>query len=343
MRRHLLLRTRHLSLELDLRVLSLIGMLALLTLAVITINMGMGEFKIAPFDVLKTLVGAGTKQHDFIVNTLRLPRNLVAFLVGASLAISGGILQGLSRNPLAAPDVIGITSGANLAAVAVIILYPDSPLWALPLAAFGGALAAGAVTYVLAWKGGSSPIRLILVGIGIASVCMALVTVLTTFGQILQVSRAMVWMAGSVYGRSWEHLRPLVPWLVVFVPVAFLLARHLNALQLGDEVARGLGARVERYRLLLLVTAIALAGASVATAGSIGFVGLMAPHIARRLAGPSQGGLLPVAGMVGGLLVVTADMLGRTVFAPIEVPAGVITAAVGAPYFLWLLYSSRTA
>lgn len=305
--------------------------------------MGMGEFKIAPLDVLKTLFGAGTKQQAFIVNTLRLPRNLVAFLVGGSLAIAGGILQGLSRNPLAAPDVIGITSGANLAAVAVIILYPDSPLWALPVAAFGGALAAGAITYLLAWQGGTSPIRLILVGIGIAAVCTALVTVLTTFGKIHVVSRAMVWMAGSVYGRSWEHLRPLVPWLALFVPVTFLLARHLNALQLGDEVARGLGARVERYRLVLLLAAIALAGASVATAGSIGFVGLMAPHIARRLVGPSQGGLLPVAGMVGGLLVVTADMLGRTVFAPIEVPAGVITAAVGAPYFLWLLYSSRTA
>lgn len=343
MNRWVTVRPGPFSFRINLRVVSVLLVLAAVTLAVITVNMALGEFPIPPLEVLQTVLGLGTGEHDFIVMTLRLPRNLVAFLVGGGLALSGGILQGLARNPLASPDVIGITAGANLAAVAVITLYPTSPLWVMPLSAFGGALAAASATYIIAWKGGSSPIRLVLVGIGVAAVAQAITTVFITHAKVLVVSRAMVWMAGSVYARSWEHLRPLVPWLAVFVPLAFLLARHLNTLHLGDEVARGLGTPVERYRALLLLTAVALAGASVATAGAIGFVGLMAPHMARRLVGPSQGGLLPTTAMLGGLLVVVADMLGRTVFAPIEVPAGVVTAIIGAPYFIYLLYQNRHA
>lgn len=325
------------------RLLTALAALSLAIVAVVTINLMMGEYPIHPIDVWKTIFGVGTGEYDFVVNTLRLPRNLVAVLVGMALGLSGAILQGLSRNPLASPDVVGITGGASLAAVAVIALFPRSPLWALPAAAFGGALVAALLTYLLAWKGGSSPIRLVLVGIGIAAVTSALTTVIMTHAQVLVVSQAMIWMTGSVYARTWSHLIPLLPWLAIFVPLALAAARHLDALQLGDEVARGLGSRVEANRGLLLLTSVALAGAAVATAGAIGFVGLMAPHIARRLVGPTAAGLLPTAGLVGGLLVVFADMLGRTIFAPIEIPAGVITAVVGAPYFIYLLYQSRNA
>ena len=325
------------------RVPAVLAGLGLAITAVITINMMMGEYPIPPIDVWKTVFGVGTGEYDFVVQTLRLPRNLVAVLVGAALGLSGAILQGLARNPLASPGVVGITGGANLAAVAIITLFPSSPLWALPAAAFGGALAAAVVTYLLAWKDGTSPIRLVLVGIGIASITAALTTLIITHARILVVSQAMVWMTGSVYARSWEHLRPLAPWLLLFVPLALALARHLDALQLGDEVARGLGSRVEANRAVLILTSVALAGAAVATAGAIGFVGLMAPHIARRLVGPTSASLLPTAALVGALLVTFADMLGRTVFAPIEIPAGVITALVGAPYFIYLLYQSRNA
>ncbi|MDF2626831.1 MAG: transport system permease protein [Symbiobacteriaceae bacterium] len=343
MRKAVTLRRGPLSFQINLRVIGvLLGLLAV-TLGVMIINMGLGEFPIAPVDVLKTVLGLGTGEYDFIVGTLRLPRNFVAFFVGGGLALSGAILQGLTRNPLAAPDVIGITHGANLGAVAVLILAPTAPLIALPGAAIGGALAAATITYTLAWKGGTAPIRLILVGMGIASALQALTTLLLTHGNVIVVSQAMVWITGSVYGRSWEHLARLLPWLVVAIPAALLLARHANALQLGDDIARGLGARVERNRGLLLAISVILAGAAVATCGAVGFVGLMAPHIARQLVGPSQGGLFPVATVAGGLILVTADMLGRTLFAPIEVPAGVITAAVGAPYFLWLLFRSRNA
>jgi iron complex transport system permease protein len=172
-------------------------------------------------------------------------------------------------------------------------------------------------------------------------VATALTTVMIVSGDIYQVSRALIWLTGSVYGRSWEEIWPLLPWLVIFVPLAFLYSRHLNALNLGDEVARGLGARVELLRGVLLLTSVALAASAVATAGAIGFVGLMAPHIARMLVGPSHGGLLPASAMTGGALVVLADLLGRALFAPLEIPCGIVTSAVGAPFFLYLLYRSR--
>ncbi len=195
--------------------------------------------------------------------------------------------------------------------------------------------------YALAWKRGDSPIRLIIVGIGLTSVMGALTTMMITFGEIDDVTRALIWLTGSVYGRGWADVRALLPWLMLFVPGALLMSRQLNALNLGEEVARGLGSSIERERGLLLLTSAALAAAAVTVAGTIGFVGLIAPHIARRLVGPSHEGLMPVAALTGGLIVVLADLLGRTVFAPVEVPAGVITAAVGAPFFMYLLYRSR--
>lgn len=345
MSRWLVIRGRGLpvSLRVGRRVPPVLLALGLVALAGIVISIGVGEYPIAPGDVLRTLLGSGSREFDFVVKTLRLPRALVAFLVGMALAVSGAILQGLTRNPLASPDVVGVTAGAGLGAVAALAWMPGTP-WALvPVAAFGGALAAAACTYLLAWQKGSHPTRLILVGIGVAAVAHALISVILTGSRIYRVQEALIWLTGSVYGRSWESLRPLLPWLALFVPLAFLLARHLNALGLGDDVARGLGSRVEWQRGVLLLASVALASAAVATAGTVGFIGLMAPHIARRLVGPLHGGLLPTAGMAGGVITVLADLLGRTLFAPVEIPCGVITAAVGAPYFIYLLYRSRHA
>jgi iron complex transport system permease protein len=195
--------------------------------------------------------------------------------------------------------------------------------------------------YLLAWDKGSSPLRLILVGVGLDAIATALTTLMITFGEINSVSQALVWLAGSVYGRSWEQVVSLLPWLIVLVPLAFMMAKQLNTLNLGDDVARGLGSSVEWQRGLLLLTSVALAGASVATAGRIGFVGLIAPHLGRQLVGPTHEGLIPTAAMMGGMIVVLADLLGRMLFAPIELPCGVITAALGAPYFLYLLVRNR--
>ena len=317
--------------------------LGLVTLAAMIISVGSGEYPIPPLEVIKTLSGLETANSDyaFIIRTLRLPRTLVAFMVGVGLAIAGTILQGITRNPLAAPSIIGVNAGASLAAVTLLTLLPDAPVFALPVAAFGGAFTVALLIYLLAWKGGSSPVRLILVGVGFNLIASALTNLMITFGEIYLVSQALVWLAGSVYGRSWEQVFALLPWLVIFGILALLMTRELNTLNLGDEIARSLGSRVELQRGLLILTSVALAGACVAVAGSIGFVGLMAPHLARQLVGSSHEGLLPTAAIMGGMIVVLADLLGQLLFAPTELPCGLITAAIGAPYFVYLLIRNR--
>ncbi|NER83119.1 MAG: iron ABC transporter permease, partial [Leptolyngbya sp. SIO1D8] len=247
----------------------------------------------------------------------------------------------ITRNPLASPGIIGVNAGAALAAVSLIVVFPTVPIVLLPLAAFSGALTVAVLIYLLVWKGGSSPVRLILVGVGFSLITGALTNLMVTFGNIYDVSQALVWLAGSVYGRSWAQVVALVPWLVGFGLLSLFLSRELNALQLGDDVALSLGSRLEWQRGWLLLSSVALAGAAVATAGNVGFVGLMAPHIARQLVGPSHEGLLPVAALTGGMMVVVADLIGRLLFAPLELPCGIITAIIGAPYFLYLLIRTR--
>jgi len=331
------------SFRLDRRVPVVLLMLVLITLTAVVLNVGQGDYPIPLLEVLKTILRLPTANADypFVVNTLRLPRTLVAFGVGMGLAISGTILQGLTRNPLVESGIIGMNAGASVTAVTLIVLFPNVPPFALPLSAFGGALAVALFIYLLAWDKGSSPIRLILVGVGMVAVLNAVTTLLLTFGEINGVSQALVWLAGSVYGRSWEHVSLLLPWLIVFVPLSLMLSRQLNALNLGDDIARGLGTRIEWQRSLLFLISAAMVGASVATAGTIGFVGLMAPHLGRHLVGPTHEGLMPTAALLGGSIVVLADWLGRLLFAPIEIPCGVITAAIGAPYFVYLLIRNR--
>lgn len=185
------------------------------------------------------------------------------------------------------------------------------------------------------------PILLILIGVGLSAIAGAFTSLLITFGQIDDVSSALVWLAGSVYGRTWEQVFSFLPWLIIFVPLALTNSRHLNALNLGDDIAKGLGSRVEWQRGMLVLVGVALAGAGVATAGTIGFVGLIAPHLGRQLVGANHQGLIPTAALLGGAIVILADLLGRTLFAPLELPCGVVTAAVGAPYFLYLLIRHR--
>lgn len=330
------------SLRLDRRVpLAVLG-LAAAALALIVANVAVGEYPVSPPDVVRTVLGQPTAdpEHSFIVTTLRLPRALVAAAVGVALALSGTIMQGLTRNPLASPELTGVSAGAGLAAVTLIVALPAAPVAALPFAALAGALAAALLVGSLAWTRHDSPLRLILVGIGLTAVASALTTLMLTFGDIEDVSRALVWLAGSVYARGWEDLRAILPWLALFIPAALLLAPQLDALNLGEEVARGLGSRVAIQRGALLLVAAALAAAAVTVAGTVGFVGLIAPHLARRLVGPSHNGLLPTAALAGATIVVAADLVGRTILAPVEIPCGVVTAAIGAPFFMVLLYRS---
>jgi iron complex transport system permease protein len=339
----LVIRSQSVSLRLDRRVPTILLCLTVAIGVAMVINVGRGEYPIAPLDIVKTLLGLdkGNSDHAFVINTLRLPRTLVALMVGAAFAIAGTIFQGLTRNPLADPGIIGINAGAGLAAVAVIVLFPSAPIYILPVTAFAGAFLIAILIYSLAWNNGSSPILLILIGVGLSAIATALTSLLITFGQISDVSSALVWLAGSVYGRTWEQVLSLLPWLIIFVPLALVNSRHLNALNLGDDVAKGLGSRIEWQRGLLVLVGVALAGAGVATAGTISFVGLIAPHLGRELVGTNHQGLIPTAALLGGIIVVLADLLGRTLFAPLELPCGVVTAVIGAPYFLYLLIRNR--
>jgi iron complex transport system permease protein len=339
----LVFRSETISLRIDRRVPSMLLCLAVAIVVAMVMNLGRGEYPISPVDIVKTVLGidTGNPDHAFVIYNLRLPRTLVAVMVGMALAVAGTIFQGITRNPLADPGIIGINAGASLAAVSVIVLFPSTPIYTLPLSAFGGALLMAGLIYSFAWNNGSSPLLFILMGVGLSAIAGAFTSLLITFGDIYSVSDALVWLAGSVYGRTWEQVFSFLPWLIVFVPMALILARHLNALNLGDDVAKSLGTRVEWQRGLLVLVGVALAGGAVATAGMIGFVGLIAPHIGRQLVGTNHQGLIPISALLGAMLVVIADFLGRTMFAPIEIPCGVVTAAIGAPYFLYLLIRNR--
>jgi iron complex transport system permease protein len=231
--------TLPISFRIDRRVPVVLLSLLVITLITTVMNVAQGYYPIAPVDIVKTILGidTGNPDHGFIIHQLRLPRTLVALMVGIALATSGTILQGLTSNPLADPGIIGINAGASLAAVSIIVLVPSAPSFALPVSAFAGASTVAILIYLLAWNRGISPMRLILVGVGIAAVAGALTTLMVTFGEIYNVNEALVWLAGSVYGRTWEQVASLLPWLAVFLPLGLMLARHLNTLSLGDDIA----------------------------------------------------------------------------------------------------------
>ncbi|MGE8078719.1 FecCD family ABC transporter permease [Peribacillus loiseleuriae] len=337
------------SFLIDKRATVVLTILLLLAAVIFLWSTGLGDMKISPLTVLKVLFGGGTDMEQLVIHDFRLPRIIVALMVGMSLAVAGGILQGMIRNPLASPDVLGITGGAAVAVVGFLAFFSDqnhaltvSIKW-MPLAAFAGAGIIALLVYFLAWKNGVSPIRLVLIGIGLSALMQALTTLMMIVGPIYRASQANIWITGTVYGSNWANVVTLVPWTVTFLLIAFVMARNINVLELGDETATGVGGRVQRQRFLLLLISTALIGSSVAFAGGIGFVGLMAPHMARRLVGSAFGALLPVSAFIGGILVMLADLIGRTLFSPFEIPAGVFTAGIGAPYFIYLLFKTRNA
>jgi iron complex transport system permease protein len=248
------------------------------------------------------------------------------------------------RNPLASPDILGVTGGASVAAIAFMnYLLGTVTIRLLPAAAMLGGIIVAGLLYALAWKRGVTPMRLVLVGVGVSALMSGMTTMLLLFNPRNEASQAYFWLTGSVYGANWEHVLTLLPWTALLLPWAFMLARQINVLQLGDEVATGAGSHVERNRLLLLLISVALAASAVSVAGGIGFVGLIAPHMARKLAGANFRVILPVAVLLGAIVVVLADLAGRVLFLPMDVPAGVFTSAVGAPFFIYLLYSRRNA
>ncbi len=317
-----------------------------LLLSLVAVDLSVGDFPIPLGDVVRTLLGGGDAGQRFVVMELRLPQTAVAVGVGAALGLAGALTQTLARNPLASPDILGITEGAAFGAVFVIVASGAGGYGGglvagrlqelgLPLAAFGGAIATALALYAFSWRRGLDMQRLVLVGIGLGAALSAGTSYLLVNARIQDAASAQVWLSGSLTARGWEHARPVLVTLAVLGPVALLLVRSLNTMLLGDDAARGLGVRLQLTQLGVLVVAVGLASVSVAAVGPLEFVAFVVPQVALRLTGGSRPPVL--ASMVAGaVLVVGADLVTRSVL-PFALPAGIVTAAIGAPYLIWLL------
>ncbi|MBV2355400.1 iron chelate uptake ABC transporter family permease subunit [Streptomyces sp. J2-1] len=313
--------------------------LALVAAAALTLSLAVGDIYVPPTDVWAVLTGGGDPGSRFIVHELREPRGLLALAVGCCFGLSGAVFQALLRNPLASPDIIGVSSGASTTAVLASMLFGLSGL-ALSGGALVGALVAGTLTYLLAWRGGVSGGRFVLIGVGVGTGLVSVRSYLMTRADVTEAQNAFLWLTGSLNGgRSWNQLWPLLGCVALLVPLTLLASRGLPALQLGDEAAGGLGVRVERGRLALLACATALVGVATAAAGPIGFVAFVCPPVARRLL-PGHGAALLPSALTGAALTCLADFTAQHILPGTQLPVGVVTSVVGAPYLLWLL--SRT-
>ncbi|MGW1895207.1 FecCD family ABC transporter permease [Streptomyces sp. NPDC002004] len=335
-------RTRGgLSLRLDVRALAVAVLLLVAALVASVLLIGTGDFPIAAPDVIRALVGGGNPGQQFIVHDLRLPRALVGLLVGAALGLGGALFQSVSRNPLGSPDVLGLGQGSTAGALVVIVLVSGDATQ-VALGALVGGLVTGAAIHLLAWKRGVHGYRLVLVGIGVSAVMTAVNGYLLTQADIVDAARAVVWMTGSLNGRGWEQVWPLLALCVVLVPLALAHARPLRMLEMGDDMAYALGVPVERTRTLLMLAAVLLTAAATAAAGPVGFVALTAPQLARRLTRSSGPALVPAMCM-GAALLVTADWAAQRAFGADQLPVGVVTGVLGGIYLLWLLVTERRA
>ncbi|MER7248066.1 iron ABC transporter permease [Kribbella sp. NPDC000426] len=315
---------------------ALMGSLGVLAVLLSIYSLKIGATEVSFGNVLHALVGDRSDQAAAIVFDFQLPRVLLCWLIGTALAVSGAVMQGVIRNPLAAPDIIGVTKGAGFGGMLLLLAIPGVPVLAVVPAAFVGGLLAAGLVYLLAYRRGATPVRIALVGIAVSAAFEAGIRFLLV-RKPLDVSAALIWLTGSLFGRSMSAVLEILPWVLVLVPLIVVWARKLDVLGLGDDLAAGLGEPVEKTRRMLLLFAVALAAAAVAVAGTIGFVGLIAPHMARRVFGGRHLASIPAAALFGVLLMLFADMIGRGLAPPLEIPAGLVTAVVGGPYFLYLL------
>jgi len=299
------------------------------------VTMTTGDFELTVSDVVKSLVGQGDGASDFIVLTLRLPRLLTGILVGAALAVSGGILQSLSGNPLASPDIIGFTQGAATGAILVIVLV-DGSMVQIGAGALVGGVATAVVVYLLAFKQGVQGFRLILIGIGISFIMLSLNKYLITRASLTDAIAAQAWQVGGLNGRGWEHVQVVGAAVAVLLPLALHFGRRLALMEMGDATAKGLGVNAERTRLALIAISVGLAAVATAAAGPVSFLALAAPQLSRRLTGSAGAGLLAAA-LMGALLLTAGDLAVQRLFSPAQLPVGIATGALGGLYLIWLL------
>lgn len=316
--------------------------LIVLLIVLFLISLNTGLIRIDPVTVVKTIFGGGTPRDELLLFEFRLPRITIAVLIGMGLAVSGAVLQGIVKNPLADPGIIGINAGAGLAVMLFVTYFSTelgNSVFVMPVLAFIGAGITAIIIYAFSYKKdeGVSPIRLILVGVAVAAGISALMIVLTLRLDPKVYDFVATWLAGSIWGSNWNFVLALLPWLVILIPFVYMKSRVLDVLNLGDHTAVSLGMNLEKERRILLAAAVGLAAASVSVSGGIGFVGLIAPHMTRRLVGNKHKYVIPLCALIGAVLVLTADTLGRVILQPAEIPTGIVVAVIGAPYFLYLL------
>lgn len=305
----------------------------------IVVGVAVGATNIGIGDVLTAFLDRTHSPTRTIVWDIRLPRVLIAALVGLSLGIAGGLLQSVTRNPLGDPHILGLSAGGGLASVITLRIAADFPRQALPPIAFAGCLVGAAIVYGVAWRAGVSPLRLALAGVAVASLFTAGTTAVLVTSKLM-TQGAMAWLAGGLYARGWADLEAFWPYAIIGAVGALAMAPALNILALGDETARSLGLSVERTRLGATTLAAVLTAGAVSVAGIVGFVGLVMPHLARLLTrSDDQRFVLPLSGLFGAALVIYADIAARLIQRPLEVPMGIVTAALGVPFFLWLIRS----
>lgn len=330
-----------LSFRVDVRALVVIVVLAAVAAGAGIVLIGSGDYAMTPGEVVSTLFGHGTFQQEFIVTDLRLPRVLVGLLVGAALGVGGAVFQTISRNPLGSPDVLGFGQGATVGALTVIVLFEGGAAAVAGGAVVGG-LVTGIVVYLVAWKRGMHGYRLVLVGIGSAAMLTAAAQYLITKANLVDATRAVVWMTGSLDGRDWAQVWPLLVVCGLLIPLVLGHGRALRMMEMGDDAAYALGVRVERTRLVLMGCAVMLVAVATAAAGPITFVSLSAPQLARRLT-RSPGPNLAPAALMGAALLLVADWIAMDAFGDRQLPVGVVTGVLGGCYLLWLLVSERRA
>ncbi|MNO59559.1 Iron-uptake system permease protein FeuC [compost metagenome] len=321
-----------------------------LTLCGMYVSLTNGTFDISAKDVICTLLRIHPDaDHDLVIFDFRLPRIVLGALVGFGLGTAGAVLQGITRNSLADPGILGIHAAAG-AFVVVFMFFTagtmKAPGWlsvlTMPMFGFLGGLAAVVLLFIFARRGGEfDPQQLILVGIALASGFGAITLYVSLKMDPQNFEMAAVWLAGSVYNANWRQILATLPWLVIFIPIIWRRAAVLDLLQLHEVSVKGVGVASGRERQVLLLCCVGLVSACVSVSGSIGFVGLIAPHIARRLTGNSYRYIVPLCGMVGMLMVVISDFIGKTVFAPAQLPVGIVVSIIGVPYFLFLLFKTR--
>lgn len=308
--------------------------LALAGFSLLSLQMGVIA---VPWRALLTDWQAGREYH-YVLTAYRLPRLLLALLVGAALAVAGVLVQGIVRNPLSSPDILGVNHAASLASVGALLLVPSLPVIALPLLAFAGGMVGLILLRMLVNT--SQPMKLALTGVAL-SACWASLTDWLMLSRPQDVNSALLWLTGSLWGRDWSFVKIAVPLLMLFLPLSLGFCRDLDLLALGDARATTLGVSVPRIRLLALLLAVAMTSTGVAVCGPISFIGLVVPHMVRSITGGRHRWLLPVSALTGALLLVAADLLARIIHPPLELPAGVLTAIIGAPWFVWLLVRMR--